>query len=65
MIEINRANSPWIYRINPYNPRLIDRRKNKHFARWSPYQTFDTEEEARNTLLQIERQAREDGGDAQ
>lgn len=56
MIEINRAKSPYIFRQNPFNPRIIDFRENKHGGRWKPYQTFDTEEEARQELLKIEKE---------
>jgi hypothetical protein len=53
-IEISRQKSEYIYRQNPYNRRIIDVRKNTHGARWKPYQSFDSEYEARQELLKIE-----------
>lgn len=53
-IELNRAHSPYIFRQNPFNPRIIDYRRNSHGARWKPYQTFDTEQEARAEMWKIE-----------
>lgn len=60
-IEINRQNSMYIYRVNPWNPRLIDRRLNRHRARWEPYRDCVTEVAARSTLLQIEKQMKDEG----
>lgn len=54
MIEITRAKSTFQFHISPKDARTIDYRKNKHGARWKPYQTFDTEEEARQEILKIE-----------
>lgn len=54
-IEINRANSPYIYRTNPINPRIIDRRKNKHGARWEWFRLCQSDEEARAALLKLEK----------
>ena len=53
MIEINWANSPFIFRQNPFNPRIIDVRPNKHGGRWKPYDSFPTEEEARAEMLHL------------
>jgi hypothetical protein len=54
MIEIARKKSRFIYRLNPWNARVIDRRLNQHNARWQAYGAFDTEQEARNTILKLE-----------
>lgn len=54
MIEINRAKSIYIFRINPYNDREIDRRLNRHGARWERYSQHSTPDEARTTLFAIE-----------
>lgn len=54
MIEINRAKSIYIFRINPYNDREIDRRLNRHGARWERYSQHGTPAEARATLFAIE-----------
>lgn len=53
-IEINRAGSVYIYRINPHNLRLIDRRKNVHRGRWEPYWYYPSAEDAADALWDIE-----------
>lgn len=57
-IEIWHANSAYKFRINPYSPRVIDRRQVKRGARWQHYQNFDTPEEARAAILQLEKDAK-------
>jgi hypothetical protein len=53
-LEINRGGSPYVYRINPTNPLIIDRKANRHGARWKMYRLCRSEEEARNALLKLE-----------
>lgn len=60
MIEINRAGSEYIFRQNPFQPRAIDRRKNKHNARWEHFVWATTEESAREMLLKLQREDDED-----
>lgn len=63
MIEINRVGSLYIFRVNPYNDREIDFRRNKAYARWKRVAVYDSAEQARAALLQLERtQAQEDSG---
>jgi len=52
-IEINKAQSPWIYRISPIDPLLVERRHNKRGARWLWYLHRDTPAEAKAALLQL------------
>lgn len=55
-IEITRKDSEWIYRLCPYNPRLIDRRKNVAYARWKRYgEPYATQTEALAALLKLEK----------
>ena len=54
MIEINRAGSEYIYRVNPNNPRLVDRRKNVHRGRWEPHFYYPSAEEAAAAIWDIE-----------
>ncbi|MCC6454464.1 MAG: hypothetical protein IT328_05935 [Caldilineaceae bacterium] len=55
MIEINRKDSPFIFRISPDNPVIIERRLNQHGARWGFFKTCDSKTEAKISLLRIER----------
>jgi hypothetical protein len=52
-LEINR-NSRWTYRINPDDPRQIDRRENKFGARWYFYLRRDSATEAKASLMKLE-----------
>lgn len=55
-IEISRGKSEHIFRLNPYNPRLIDRRKNVAYARWKRYgEPYATQTEALAALLKLEK----------
>lgn len=54
-LEISRATSPYVFRINPDNPRLIDRKPNKPGARWKMFRLCTSEEVARLALLALER----------
>ena len=58
MIEINRDKSVMVYRINPYNARCIDRKENRHKARWEHYCTCASEEEARAEIVKIGREVK-------
>lgn len=53
-LEITHSTSPYTYRINADDPRLIDRRPNRHNARWKLWRLFDTSEEAKAALLKLE-----------
>jgi hypothetical protein len=54
-IEILRGKSAYIYRINPYNGRMIDRRLNRHNARWEGFRLCNDEQDARNKILKLEK----------
>ena len=53
-IEINRK-SEYTYRINPFNPRCIDKRRNVSGARWAHYSRHDSTFAAIEALLAAER----------
>lgn len=53
-IEINR-NTKYTYRLNPFQPRMIDRRENKRGARWAHYSRHDTTFAAIEALMAAER----------
>lgn len=55
-LEIQRPHSKYMYRIDPKDPRNVDRRENKHGARWYFYARRDTINEAKAALLQLERE---------
>jgi hypothetical protein len=50
-IEIQHGNSVFQYRQNPDNARLVDRRLNRHNARWQPFLACDSAEAALAILL--------------
>jgi len=54
MIEINRK-SEFTYRINPFNPRCIDKRANRSGARWAHYSRHDSTMAAVEALMAIQR----------
>lgn len=54
MIEITRKGE-YIYKLNKWNPRIIDRRKNKAYARFKPFAGYATQTEALAALLKLER----------
>jgi hypothetical protein len=56
MIEISRQSGAFTYRISPSDPLLIERRQNKHGARWLGWQRYAGEDEARQALLEIGRE---------
>lgn len=56
-LEILRGKSAYVYRINPWNDRIIDRRLNKHNERWQHFQAYATPEDARAALLTLEKEA--------
>lgn len=59
-LEINR-NSAYTYRQNADDPRLIERRPNRHNARWQEWRMFDTAEQAKAALLKLEDGPRGEG----
>ncbi len=61
-LEITRAKSTYTYRINAYNGREIDRRENRHNARWARFATYPTPQEATAALLQLESGDKEGDG---
>lgn len=54
-LEIQRKDSVYQYRQNPWQPREIDYRVNRHNARWYRFDTYETPEIAYATLLRLER----------
>lgn len=54
MIEITRGDSAHTYRICPTDSRTIERRENRHNARWCFYLRRDTANEAKTALLKLE-----------
>lgn len=60
MIEISHGQSVFVYRVNPSNPRLVDRKRNKHRAQWQPFCWYYSAEAAAKAILEIER---DDEGD--
>ncbi len=55
MIEISDGRAEYLYRLNPYQARIIDRKLNVARARWVAYEHFDTEEAAIAALTQLYR----------
>lgn len=55
MIEVNRAGSLYIFRINQYNERVIEFRRTKAYSHWKPLVTYASAEEARAALFQLEK----------
>lgn len=55
MIEINRAGSIYIYKINEYAPTEIDYRKNRHYARWYFHSRYHSAQEAVAALMMLEK----------
>jgi hypothetical protein len=45
----------YVYRINPYNDRQIERKPNKRYGKWErvPYATYATPEEARTAWREL------------
>ena len=54
-LEIMRQKSQTVYRINPENPRIIDRKRNVARARWEWHSYYLTDDQARTALFQLER----------
>lgn len=55
MIEITRAKSTHTFRQNPYQPRELDFRPNRPYARWRRWSAYDSPEAAMAALLALER----------
>lgn len=54
-LEIMRPGTPWLYRINEFNPLVVERRQNKPRARWEMYRLCRSAEEARSVVLRLEK----------
>ena len=50
---MGQAMSPYLYRINIKDARMIDRREIRHGQRWHVYRLLPTPEDARSTLLRL------------
>lgn len=50
-IEINKAKSIYVYRIDPKDTRNIERKENKFRSRWYFYARRDTPQEAKRALM--------------
>lgn len=59
-IEMQRKESVWVYRTNPDNPRVIDRKRNKHGAKWELFRRCADEQIAKDSLFQLEKDANRD-----
>lgn len=62
-IEIARGKIEYIYRLNPYQNCCIDRRINRHGARWQHYKRLASPFEALEELLAIRNSGDEDNHD--
>ena len=60
MIEISDATAKWLFRVNPFNLRCVDWKENKPRARWEPYKTYATQEEAAAALMELYRKEAKD-----
>lgn len=58
-IELKRKDSPYIYRVNPHQTRNVDRRENRHGARWKHFSHHDSTFAAIEALVKIERDTKE------
>lgn len=54
-IEIQNKASAYQYRQNPYNPRCLDKRLNKHRAKWEHLKSYPSTMAAIEALLEIKR----------
>ncbi len=59
-IEIMRGKSEFVFRINPHQPREIDKRVNKRGARWERYTICASEESAVKTLFRLQNEEGDD-----
>ena len=57
-LEITRGKSLYQYRIDPEDPRNVQYRPNRHNARWTFYLRRDTAKEAKEALLQLEKETK-------
>lgn len=55
-IEIQRRKSTWIFRIDPKDACIVERRVNRSAARWYFFGRRATPEETRQYLLQLEKE---------
>ena len=58
-IEISRQSGTFTYRICPRDPFLIERKENRHGARWTWHEYYDSADEARAALMAIGKEERE------
>lgn len=58
-IEISSNKILYTFRQNPYNPRIIDRRKNQSGQRWEWFRLCESADEARAVLLKLERKPKD------
>lgn len=60
-VEINRNDSKYSYHINEKDPLQIDRRINRHGAKWDFYARRATPEDTLAYLLELTRDAAKEG----
>jgi hypothetical protein len=54
MIEATNASASYTYRVNEDDPRYLDRKENRHSARWkNQYFCYATAEQAKAELLRL------------
>lgn len=58
-IEITRKASIYQFRINPYQPRSIDRRINRHGARWKHWRHYPSTMAAIDALFAAQSDVKE------
>jgi len=57
-IEISDSKVEYTYRVNPFQPNCLDRKRNRHGARWEHWQKCNTASEAVAALLELQRKER-------
>ena len=62
-LEISKGGSEYMYRLSPTDAHIIDRRQNKHGARWQQWRMFDSLTEAKIELIRLGRAADTDSTD--
>jgi hypothetical protein len=50
-LTIHRSKTAWMYRINPHDDCLIQRRKVARDSRWQHFRLCETAQEARAVIL--------------
>lgn len=64
-IQMTRGKSVYTYQIDPSNPLIIERKLNRHNARWQAWRMLETAEHARAALLTLDRPDPSPGAAAQ